>query len=208
MIRNTILFIILLCLNSSAEDIVIKDHHNNLSSNFCHRTITLKQILQLLNAQPCQSIFLQVHQRIHKRNPDAGNLDIHALQTTINDHRTMINYLINNSINATYVGDAISSHHSKTGPILSSWRDIIDICTVTFLLGYIIYYGIFRTGFGPCDKLISCCCRPVIARAQNEQQVATTLKREKSHKQRPPLQSSLASLEDDITRINHGYLSA
>lgn len=156
-----------------------------ISNNQCNRTMTLKQILELLNQHPCHSILLQVNQHVHKRNTDAGNLNVHALQTTINDHRTMINYLINNSINATFVADAISSHHSKTGPILSSWRDIIDICTVFLLLGFIIYYGIFRTGFGPCDKLISCFCRPVIERAQN--------------------QLPSAPAPAPISRINHGY---
>ncbi len=37
----------------------------------------------------------------------------------------MINYLINNSINATFIAEAIRDHHSRTGPTLTSWRDLI-----------------------------------------------------------------------------------
>lgn len=178
--RSTILIITMFVSLYSDGQHLISSNQTNL----CRRTMTLQQILELLKHHSCHSILLQVNQHVHKRNTDAGNLDVHALQTTINDHRTMINYLINNSINATYVADAISNHHSKTGPIFSSWRDIIDICTVLLLLGFIIYYGIFRTGFGPCDKLISCFCRPVIERAQNQL----------------PQQQPVP-----ISRINHGY---
>jgi hypothetical protein len=55
-----------------------------------------------------------------KRQLHAGSVDINALQTTINNHRTMINYLINNTINTTVMSDAIIDHHTRTLPILAS----------------------------------------------------------------------------------------
>ncbi|CAF2066630.1 unnamed protein product, partial [Rotaria magnacalcarata] len=54
--------------------------------------------MNLLKRYPCAFIENEIEQnRRTRRDSNAGNLDIHALQTTINDHRTMINYLINNS---------------------------------------------------------------------------------------------------------------
>jgi len=80
--------------------IVDYDDGNQVYS--CQHTMKFKQIFQLLNQQPCVQIIQKENQRIMKRNTDAGNVDIHAMQTTINDQRTMINYLINNSMNATF----------------------------------------------------------------------------------------------------------
>ncbi|UJR29609.1 hypothetical protein I4U23_017157 [Adineta vaga] len=182
----------------------------------CSHTMTLQQIIILLKQTPCVPIFENItHQHRQKRNTDAGNLNIHALQTTINDHRTMINYLINNSINATFVADAINDHHTKTGPILSSWRDIVAIFTITSFIGIFVYFCVFRSGFNLCDWLISCFCQRIINRAQQQQQQqqsVTPSNRKSSIKQqrqpKTPLQSSLQSLEGEITRINHGYMSA
>ena len=196
------------------EDDTINFHHQTLS---CQRTMTLKQILILLKQQPCaQIIEKQENRQRKKRNTDAGNVDIHALQTTINDHRTMINYLINNSINATFVADAISNHHSKTGPILSSWRDLIDICTVTLFIGFFVYYCICRTGFTPCDNIISFFCKPVFSRTQSqkqqqqEQRPTTSIEhslRRKVAAQPRQAHSSAISVDGDIVRFNNGYMS-
>ncbi|CAF2048211.1 unnamed protein product, partial [Rotaria magnacalcarata] len=77
--------------------------------------MSLQEIMNLLKRYPCAFIENEIEKNLRiRRDSNAGNLDIHALQTTINDHRTMINYLINNSMNATYVTNAISSHHSNT----------------------------------------------------------------------------------------------
>jgi hypothetical protein len=74
------------------------------------------QIVALLSRSPCASIEKQnetdVNKNCIKRDVTAGSIDIHALQTTFNDHRTMIEYLINNAINATFVAEAINNHHS------------------------------------------------------------------------------------------------
>ncbi|CAF1306788.1 unnamed protein product [Rotaria sordida] len=108
-----------------------------------------------------------------KRQVDAGSVDIKALQTIINDHRTMINYLVNNSINATFVSDAISTHHTQKGPILSSWRDLVDLVFITILIGFIIYFLLCRTRFCPCTTCLSCfskCLIPNMDEQQKQQQ--------------------------------------
>ncbi|CAF1506335.1 unnamed protein product [Adineta steineri] len=154
--------------------------------------MTLKQIVILLTKQPCAQIIEKEDQRqVNKRNTDAGNVDIHALQTTINDHRTMINYLINNSINATYVSDAITNHHSKTGPILNSWRDIIDLCTVTL------------------SVVLSYCCKPIITRIREQEQPQTIANQKTPRKmrQRQRAHSPMASIENDIRQYHHGYIT-
>ncbi|CAF4766413.1 unnamed protein product [Rotaria sp. Silwood2] len=108
-----------------------------------------------------------------KRQVDAGSVDVHALQTTINDHRTMINYLINNSINATFVSDAISTHYSGSGPILTSWRDLIDLICIILFIGFIVYFLLSRAGFNPCNTCCSFfwkCLFPNMHEQKNQQQ--------------------------------------
>jgi len=198
----------------------MKSLEYNQTSSTCRDTVSLQQIIQFLKEQPCVKIIEQNGHQIVKRNTDAGNMDIHALQTTINDHRTMINYLINNSINASFVSDAILDHHSKTGPIFSSWRDIFNVFTILLLFGFVIYYCICRTGFKPCDKIIAFFCQPIITRTTQQQQqdqraavstIATTMINETSSRkpsQRRAHPTSTPSFDDgDIVRFNHGYMS-
>jgi hypothetical protein len=52
----------------------------------------------------------------------------------------MINYLINNTINATFFADAISNYHSKTGPIFTSWHDLVDLLCIGLFIGFLIYF--------------------------------------------------------------------
>jgi hypothetical protein len=196
----------------------MKSLEYNQTSSSCGYTVSLQQIMQLLKEQPCVKIIEQDGHRIVKRNTDAGNVDIHALQTTINDHRTMINYLINNSINASFVSDAILDHHSKTGPIFSSWRDLTDVFTISLLFGFVIYYCICRTGFRPCDKIIAFFCQPIITRTTQQQDpratvatIATTMSNEASFRKpsqrRAPPTSTASFVDGDIVRFNHGYIS-
>ncbi len=112
------------------------------------------EMINLTSTMISAAIIGQENRHLIKRNTDAGTMDIHALQTKINDHRTMINYLINNSINATFVVHAINNHHSETGPILTSWRDLIDLFFISFLIAYFTYFLLCRTGFSPCDKVL------------------------------------------------------
>jgi hypothetical protein len=90
----------------------------------------------------------------NKRHGHAGSVDINALQTTINDHRTMINYSINNTINTTAISNTIIDHHTNTLPIRASWRDWIDVMTVLLMIGYIIYILSTRFGSRSCDSIV------------------------------------------------------
>jgi len=103
----------------------------------CQRTLTYKQILELLENNACQSIVLQQRQR---RTPDDDNKDdqtiastnnIYALQTTVNDHRVMIDdhrkmihYLINNTVNITHLNQYYADQHARMKPVWKSWRDV------------------------------------------------------------------------------------
>ncbi|UJR19918.1 hypothetical protein I4U23_023050 [Adineta vaga] len=198
---------ILLCLS-----IILFNCQLTNQAYSCSRTMTLQEIIIILKQTPCASIFRNITQHRQKPSSDAGNLDIHALQTTINDHHKIINYLINNSISATFVADAIKSHHTKTGPVLSSWRDIIDLFTITLVCGLFVYYCICRIGFGLCDKFVSCFSQPIINRVQRQQQAAPpnrkSFDKQQQRQPKPPLQSSLTSSEGYITGINHGRMSA
>jgi hypothetical protein len=66
----------------------------------------------------------------------------------------MINYLINNSINATFVAEAICDHHSRTGPTLTSWRDLVDLFFLSLVLLILIYFLLGRAGFTLCDNAL------------------------------------------------------
>jgi len=105
------------------------------------------------------------------REVTQGNIDVHALQTTIHNQQTMINYLFNNSINATNLADAIDNYHSHPGPILTSWRDLFDLFLLCLVLIIFIYFLLCRAGFAPCHHAISFIFKPVIDRLQQQQQL-------------------------------------
>ncbi|CAF1545288.1 unnamed protein product, partial [Rotaria sordida] len=121
--------------------------------------MTLREIQILLKLHPCASIAKTIYSGRMKREVNAGSVDVYSLQSTINDHRTMINYLINNSINATYVAGAISDHHTKSFPILTSWRDIIDLFLIIVFIGFIIHCLLVRAGLSPCKGCFSLCSK-------------------------------------------------
>ena len=81
-------------------------------SNDCHRQLTLLEIMILLQQKACPSAGHGNH-RMRKRNDDTNNIDIRALQATIVNHNNMINYLINNTVNATYVTNPYIDQHTK-----------------------------------------------------------------------------------------------
>jgi len=99
----------------------------------------------------------------------------------------MIGYLINNTINATFVADATNNHHSRTGPKLTSWRDLVD-----FFLGLVfivlIYLLLCRAGFTPCDNALSFLFQPVFTRFQRRKQQE---EQQQQQQQTPPLPTVL-----------------
>ncbi|CAF1440475.1 unnamed protein product [Adineta ricciae] len=201
----------------STNALSIKNNKTNQIDLCQQRFMTLTEVMELLKQQPCFITEPQQQQQQHlingiqRRDVNNGNFDVHAIQTTINDHRVMINYLINNSINATFVADAISTYHSKTGPILTSWRDLVDLVFVCLLIGFLMYFLICRAGFAPCDKVLQCLFKPVVQRVQQQQQQKTTepsttiaVELPLRNKQQQPLHSSIS---DDFLRYNTGYLT-
>jgi short subunit dehydrogenase-like uncharacterized protein len=155
-----------------------------------------------------------------KRQVHAGSVDINALQTTINDHRSMINYLINNTINTTVMSNAIMDHHTNTLPILASWRDWIDVMIVLFMIGYVIYKLIMRFGSRSCDSIVVLVSKRVADQMNQEQQHKSTLptvttttmattaaQTERYHPTRHLYPSVASTNNDDIIRLNNGYAS-
>ena len=198
----------------STNALSIKNNQTNQLDSCQQRFMTLTEILELLKQQPCFITEDQQHliNGIQKRDVNNGNFDVHAIQTTLNDHHILINYLINNSTNATFVADAISTYHSKTGPILTSWRDLVDLVFVCLLIGFLMYFLICRAGFAPCDKVLQCLFKPVVQRVQQQQQQQKTTEPSTAiavelplrNKQQQPLHSSIS---DDFLRYNAGYLT-
>jgi hypothetical protein len=124
--------------NDAAKRVLfnIRNANNQLGNQQCQRSMTLDQIILLLLQRPCVIIA--------KNIKGTNRTDIRTLQATINEHRSMLNYLINNCVNSNYVSDAIKYHHSKTGPVLTSWRDLVDVFMITLFMLTVIYLLICR----------------------------------------------------------------
>jgi hypothetical protein len=120
---------------------------NNQSSanQYCQRFMTHTQIVALRSRKPCPSIEksnkIKNNNDRTKRDVDGGSIDIKALQTTINDHRIMIEYLFNNTINETFLADVLYNH-SRMRPSLTSWRDLVDILCISLVFIILIYFFI------------------------------------------------------------------
>mgnify|MGYP001096358022 CR=1 FL=1 len=90
------------------------------------------------------------------------NIDVNAIQTTINDHRTliednrlMINNIINNPINNTNLQQIISYHYATQTPIWNSWRDVALIFVTTIIIIQIICICVSQIKLKPCDYAVS-----------------------------------------------------
>jgi hypothetical protein len=209
---------IIFCLHFSAS--FWFDLTNGLPMNEKNQTVlcqqptkTLKEIQELVKQQSCLILKKEITNDIQKRDINGGNLDIHAIQTTVNDNRVMINYLINNSINATFVADAIETYHSKTGPIFTSWRDLVDLFFIILFLGFFIYFIICRGGFVPCDRLLQCLFKPIIQRLQKQQQQQQTepstiidmdMSRRRNQQQQPQQHTSISG---DFGQYNAAHIT-
>ncbi|CAF3876490.1 unnamed protein product [Rotaria sordida] len=210
---------------------------SNDETSHCQRHMTLREIQILLKLHPCASIAKTIYSGRMKREVNAGSVDVYSLQSTINDHRTMINYLINNSINATYVAGAISDHHTKSFPILTSWRDIIDLFLIIVFIGFIIHCLLVRAGLSPCKGCFSLCSKCLFPnmseqhqqhqqlqqQLQQQQELLQQLQgrlrqREQGQSQQGIIRNqsirrnqqhipTVASIQGDITPFQNGYLS-
>jgi hypothetical protein len=118
------------------------DFHNNTNNQssinqYCPSFIIYNQVTALLARNTCPSFeksnkINNINDRT-RRQIDSGNLDIKAIQTTVNDNRNMIQYLFNNSINQTILIEELYKH-SRTPPSLTSWRDWVDIISIGLFL--------------------------------------------------------------------------
>ncbi|CAF2694798.1 unnamed protein product [Rotaria sp. Silwood2] len=141
----------------------------NNQTNQCRSPMTLQQIMSLVKQYPCTITEKENNNRRMKRKVDADSADIYALQAILNDHLVMINYLIDNSINTSFVADAINNYYSKTGPILISWRDQIDLLFIAICIGFIIYL------------LVKCLIHYVYEQQQQELMKTQSIHRKKQH---------------------------
>jgi hypothetical protein len=151
------------CLQSH---ILLLDFNNNsnnqsLINQYCQCFMTYTKIVALLSKMFCPSnekpnVIDNNYLRI-TREINAGSIDITDLQTTINDHRIMIEYLFNNSINQTLLAEALYNH-SLTSRSLRSWRDSVDIFCIALASTIHICLFICRTGFYVCDRLVALLC--------------------------------------------------
>jgi hypothetical protein len=135
--------------------------------------MTYTEVVELLLRSSCQLIDAtsETDKNNRKKRDVAGDTtNVHALVSTINDHRTMIEYLINNTMNTTYVTQAITNHHSRTGPILSSWRDLVDLLFLGLVVIILLYVLLCRVGFATVDNALSFLFRPVATRIVQQQQ--------------------------------------
>ena len=119
----------------------------------------------------------QIVKACHRRMKRSTIIDyrINALNTLINEHHIMINYLVNTSLNATFIKHYINDHYQKTSPSLRSWRDVTDLICLTILLGILLYYLFMMI----CRVLPYCRCRI----SSSKHSISSTVKRKKQFEQ-------------------------
>ncbi|CAF3329348.1 unnamed protein product [Rotaria socialis] len=198
---------------------------NNEINQCQQRQMTYEQIKAILEQHPCIGFENESENNSNRRMKRWGDTSnkINAIHGTINEHRTMINYLINNTVNATFVTDAIGDHHSNTRPQFTSWRDIVDLICITIFIGYILYFLICRTGLGPCNHCLSFLSKHMVPRVQQqkqqEQQLQEQIKKElqeqfknteqikmHSFRQKKGIYPSTPSVVSDVFPTNKGYI--
>lgn len=208
----------------------------------CQRSLSYEQIKNILKKHPCislEDIYGNNSNGSHRRykhwlggssGNSGGDSQIAALSSIINDHRTMINYIMNTSVNATFVKDSITDHHENNGPNFRSWRDIFDLLCMTIIIAVLLYVIIFRCGFRPCNLCLLRLSRLFIPRTQQKQQTQQQLEEQiKKQLKEMQLKSNLAqdpehkkkrsihrkaivipstpSATSDIVQYNSGYVS-
>ena len=217
-IMNMLLFIV--CVGSMIVASTAISSANVNDTLHCSRALNLMEITQLLKTLPCVLIEIEPRERRQRSATDAAavsasNIDVKALQATINDHRTMINYLVNNSINATYVTDAVKDHHIETGPIFRSWRDTLLILLCMAVLGNFIYTSMCGSRANVCDSLLGMLFRSNITRIieKKEGPMATTnaasakeaVSQKQSTHQSYPL-PTIHTVSEAVQYNNNGYI--
>ncbi|CAF2907574.1 unnamed protein product [Rotaria sp. Silwood2] len=96
-------------------------------------------------------------------------------QTKIDDHRIMINNIINGSHYSKTVQQAFSNHYSNTGPKWSSWRDITILSVSLFVIDLNVYVCLVYVKLKPLDCLISAIAKRHHAKQAKKQQIKRSL---------------------------------
>ena len=152
---------------------------NHLNVQQCQRPLSYNEMRQLLVHSPC-ALHIQNNSMVSKNElklrtkrddtPATAN-HVFALQSTINDHRTiiddhhrMINYLMNNTVNITQLNQYYTEQHSKITPHWKSWRDISLLLLMVIFICAFIY--LLASRFRPLDALMSI----LVRRHQTKQQ--------------------------------------
>ncbi len=188
------------CLQSHGLLFDFHSNTNNQSSinQNCRSFITYNQVAALLARNTCPAF--QNSNKINNNNDrtrrqiDSGNLDIKAIQTTVNDHRNMIQYLFNNSINQTILMQELYKH-SRTPPSVTSWRDWIDIFCISLFLIMLIYVFACHAGFSVCDRLFIFLFRPVLNRLKQQQS-----EKQEHLQQQPQLQQQQLQQQEKLNK--------
>jgi hypothetical protein len=95
------------------------------------------------------------NRRRYRRDINAGKIDVRALQTTINDHRVILNQLVNNSINATELAYSVRNEIRREPPSITNWRDIVDLLFISIVLVILLRYVLSRNIGGIGVRLMS-----------------------------------------------------
>ncbi|CAF1538715.1 unnamed protein product [Adineta ricciae] len=170
----------------------LNEHLHNTNHIFednksCTEFVTYTQVLKMIREASCsqrhENVKIIPKTKYQKRELTANN-DIKALQTTVNDHRVMIEYLFNNSINESTLTETFQDH-SRHPTTFSSWRDIIDIICIIIIIGALIHFLICIQGNPLCDRMISCSFRPILRRIQTQNKP--------THQRKSPLSNHAAS---------------
>ncbi|CAF1464159.1 unnamed protein product [Rotaria sordida] len=239
-------YLIIICTtNLSYElNIVSNEKEGNISNEYnptnveiknqCQNHMTYEQMKNLLERHPCIAIEIEnsnmnnIKRRAKRLFNENTHNKINALYGKIDEHREMINYIFNNSINATILTSAIKNHHSNSPPQLNSWRDLLDLFLISILILCIIYYLIFKSGFKRCDRFLISLFKDVNHRVEqhneHNQKEQFDKQIEEFKKQIQQLQNNdpirihtmyqnernypaMPSITNDIVRYNNGYIS-
>lgn len=145
---------------------------NNTSR--CHRRISYEEVQFILAHSPCTRDFNKSVTRIKRDGDTDSSSHVYALQATIkdhrtiiDDHRTMINYLLNNTVNVTQLNQHFTDQQTRTGPIWKSWRDISLVLLIIFNLFMLVYVIVTRM------KLLELLTSFLLRRQESKQQQVT-----------------------------------
>jgi hypothetical protein len=121
--------------------VLIADDTTNVSR--CHQPISYDEIRKLLAEGECPS---DMKVRSKRDGDTVATSNTYAVQATtidhrkiMDDHRRIMNYLFNDTVNVTQFYQYYAEQHSSTTPIWNSWRDITSVGVLIVGLGALIY---------------------------------------------------------------------